>query len=52
MYVSKPTTSGLDDCSDDYAILSCFNHLFKMVIWEDEEPTSIADLLGSDKEGE
>lgn len=35
-----------DECSFEY--LNLFNHLFKMVSWEDDEPWNIEDLLKLD----
>lgn len=52
LYASKPekllgkwSNHGCDYSMGFYA----FEHLFKMVKWEDEEPTLIADLLGVDE---
>jgi len=45
-YTDKPKK---DDsfwvCKSKHSSLKFFSHLFKMVQWEDEEPTLIADLL-------
>ena len=53
IYRNKPgrlqrVWSGEEDGEDDFEYLNLFNHLFKMVKWEDDEPWNTEDLLNLD----
>lgn len=48
LYVDEPTKQEKSWYPEtDYSDLCAFNHLFKNISWEDEEPTLIEDLLNS-----
>lgn len=54
IYPTKPrkNTCGWSDGGGLYEHLKLFNHLFKFVKWEDEQPYSIAYLLGESEVNE
>ena len=48
VYVSEPdkgNTMWLNSDMTDYVEMIAFNHLFKNISWEDDEPTLISEVL-------
>ena len=44
IYKGKPEKEECSWYDDGYIYISCFNHLFPAIKWEDDEPTLISDI--------
>ena len=48
-FIDKPHKNGLGWSGNFFSVLALFEHLFRFIQWEDEEPYSIKELLEGEK---